>query len=1085
MTLVSVAPNLYVPAVHQPGHEGKTYDWRHPAKSAENTRGVTACVEVLELVDALNRTYRTDALLFTYVLPGYSRQPRVAKDSVGWLASEVSTVPVTTAFFADVDNPGHADWTDEYRAEFERLWLTAPSLQTAGVYHSRRGWRVVQPLERPIPVTESEAYLHRWMRQLDAEGIRLDHACKDWTRYFRMPHVLRDGKPYRSPVVRLERMAPIALDPIDPERIARVVRSTKHNVAPVSIEFAAALPERYLSLVERLAVPVRAVETDRHAMFYALAGALLERQVPSEHVPEVCCAVAAAAGLPDPSKRRSSARDAVMRRAGGGEIPGRRQLGAKWPAVATALDAATATGAAARMYDQAAATSTVAPRSLAETTAALEQAIRIAPDGVTLIAAECGVGKSAAAGRIACERASKLGGESGRAPAQSKTAISVDKNAVAIRTVETLRAQGVAVKRLFGPLSLLRHDGTPECRFHDAALALLQGGQSIQWELCEGRGKDPCEYREVCRAADGIDGPDNARISVGTHGLLSSLSAEAGTTGLLVIDEPPALLETLSFTLDDLEHAEAQLGAFSPRFAAALRPAVVALTSWVRDPAREPTTLPGAIQAAADAMDHTTLVDAITATGIEATDDAAANAIAAVAAALPPDAKTKYPPVKYWEIRRARGNVGAARAIGGASRVLGMIHRVLTSEAHASVRLEDDRMLVTAPREDLVRALRREGSTVVTDANIDLHAPIIERIVEYRPPLHRFAAVDGAPIARTIARCASANRKAWFSHGRIVWSAGVAAALKRALDWAAEDPSVTMLGLITYRLLRLAIENTLRPGDPVLQRAWDDAGQRKSDLLEARNVLAPVLRAFRGRLEVRHYGALRSVNDLADADAIVTLGDPWPNLGSVQHDAAFLELPDWRGRFEALARAELEQAHGRLRTVHRSRPGRALHLGNVVPGGSGWADGRVEIREALVGRPRTETTMTPLEFREIRESLGLSVRTFAAELGCSPGTVSRYERAERTIGGAVAIAVRTMVTPVQTGSAPETGLKGVLATGAHVGVLPKPPVEEASSYRGFWQHGRLDTCVQYDTLSETPTEAEQDELAAWLAEEAS
>src|SRR5262249_49510255 len=160
----------------------------------------------------------------------------------------------------------------------------------------------------------------------------------------------------------------------------------------------------------------------------------------------------------------------------------------------------------------------------------------------------CGLGKTAAIRRVAAERAQKEyetdTATGARAPWQSKTAISVDKNSLAEQIARDLRAAGASVKRIYGPLSVLRQDGTPECRFYETARLLVEGGQSIQREFCEGRGKQKCEFYDVCRAREGIDGPADARITVGPHALLSQLNAAAGSTGLVVIDEPPALLET-------------------------------------------------------------------------------------------------------------------------------------------------------------------------------------------------------------------------------------------------------------------------------------------------------------------------------------------------------------------------------------------------------------------------------------------------------------------------------------------------------------------------------------------------------------
>ena len=110
---------------------------------------------------------------------------------------------------------------------------------------------------------------------------------------------------------------------------------------------------------------------------------------------------------------------------------------------------------------------------------------------------------------------------------------------------------------------------------------------------------------------------------------------------------------------------------------------------------------------------------------------------------------------------------------------------------------------------------------------------------------------------------------------------------------------------------------------------------------------------------------------MAGVDQLVTLGDPWANLDEVKHACSYLGLPDWEERYEAMCRAELEQAHGRLRTIHRTRPGRALHVGAVVPGGPGWEAEHVTLRRA-----DTTRASAPLQPKVIgREVTAASIRT--------------------------------------------------------------------------------------------------------------
>jgi hypothetical protein len=278
------------------------------------------------------------------------------------------------------------------------------------------------------------------------------------------------------------------------------------------------------------------------------------------------------------------------------------------------------------------------------------------------------------------------------------------------------------------------------------------------------------------------------------------------------------------------------------------------------------------------------------------------------------------------------------------------------------------------------------------DANADLHLPGFAKVVGYDPPLHRFRAEDGAPITRTHLRCGSATRRSWLSHGRLVLDTGLLAALRGVASWADECAATlgrpVVLGVITIRLIEIAIRHA--QGEDVVAD-WLAAKQSTSTLVAAREAIAEIF-ASTGPIALAHYGATRGLNRLAGVDCLATVGDPWPNLGTIRAESDYLGV-DFDARVEAVAMAELEQAHGRLRTVHRTRAGYALHVGNLLPGGSGWkaAPGRPAIRATRLvgGRPPAGAPMAPDELAGIVAALG-GVRATARALGCSHTTVGRY-----------------------------------------------------------------------------------------------
>ena len=213
---VAVAPTKFAVGVEAPGYRDHTYDWR---SQTDNSRGVRATFKLAPLAAALERTYTTDAHLVSYyivdrvgrVLP---EQPRVNKGGLSWLLEQGYAVE-HELLFCDVDNPLHGEWDDRQRAAFDELWATAAPLQTTGVYLTRHGYRLIQPLDEPVSASEAERYLASWLDELSDHGITPDTACVDWTRLFRLPHVRRGPVAYRSPFVDLSRLSPRRIVPKD------------------------------------------------------------------------------------------------------------------------------------------------------------------------------------------------------------------------------------------------------------------------------------------------------------------------------------------------------------------------------------------------------------------------------------------------------------------------------------------------------------------------------------------------------------------------------------------------------------------------------------------------------------------------------------------------------------------------------------------------------------------------------------------------------------------------------------------------------------------------------------------------------
>ncbi len=929
MPLVGVVPAYNIRGVDAPGavnptfadRDGPnpTYDWRAEPGSVDNTARITPALVTHDLTNALTADYDTPSLLSCYVVRGPDGRaldafPRIRKSGLSWVLSQGYTVTVEL-FAADVDNAGKRPWTENDRIAAVYRYTREPGI---GVYFTPRGLRILQPISRALAAgDESESAGRSWVLGIAARfGFSLtpsqdraycDPSCSDWTRLYFLPNAARGGSRYRSPAILIDGMRPVS-----PPRGVAVVRRGSGAVRDIAgIVFARSPPATYDQLIAALTGPLRVggYRGERHGIYLSLAGALLGRRVPPEHVPAIVWSVASVAGVASPEHHRRSAIDTVGEWASGRPVRGRAGLP---DTIRDAFDVATLRGVSGRRR----AAVSVEPIAVAQ--ARLLGSIRNAPIGLTVVQTPCGLGKTTAAQAVALERsASGL-----------RTAIAVPTHEKSIEIVDELRGAGVAVRRVFGQLSLLSDDGSAVCRFADTARHLAAGGQSIAWEFCDGRRVSPCEFRGTCAAYAGRDGPDDARVFVGPHALLPELDRRAGS-GLLIVDETPALTTSETITEADLIQALASIDLFEPEYGAPLALAVDAFQRWIATAALRTTLDGAAILADVNAQ----LLDVAR----EAVGDPDAGARACVAGAgLASGARGDAPPLRRAVAFAARHSVGLAQQIGIASRVLRVVRDAVVSEpsrvwvdeivrgtgrrgADVSVDCAADTtepaqsplryaVVTTIPR-GVTNALRRDGSVVLLDASAGVHAALYRAVVGYDPPTVAIGGEDLGRVSRTILYTRDAVRSRGLSEYAVL-----SRFIRSAVTWALSDPTIHDIGIISMLAVERILSSELRRGH--------------GDIYDSLRLLAspPAL---------GHYGALRGLNAFSDLDALITIGDPWPNLAAVGGVASIAGV-DGDAYSEALVQAELEQAHGRIRTIHRRRPARLLHVGRVCPGG--WVD---------------------------------------------------------------------------------------------------------------------------------------------------
>jgi hypothetical protein len=190
-------------------------------------------------------------------------------------------------------------------------------------------------------------------------------------------------------------------------------------------------------------------------------------------------------------------------------------------------------------------------------------------------------------------------------------------------------------------------------------------------------------------------------------------------------------------------------------------------------------------------------------------------------------------------------------------------------------------------------------------ADLDVHAPTIESVVGYAPAVTRVEPQETADVHRI-----------WLSMP------------------TSKTQLVTEYGIrtdLTLDALRIAARDA---------RDWLGHSIDRALVVTHQPVIAAISSTIEGRLtlatigaDTAYYGALRGLDRWADCQLVITIGDPRPNIGEIERQARVAPMPTP----DQLAACELEQAHGRLRTIHRAGRLVIVHVGYVRPRGHAWA----------------------------------------------------------------------------------------------------------------------------------------------------
>lgn len=174
-----------------------------PTKFVEginNLNDSAVALDLLTFEQAFESTHPTDSHFLTYTItpPGpFPRINKAALDSIRAAGAEV----VATMIVLDYDNPKHRAWMPGEWDTFLTALADADMTWTL-LYGTRGGARLVYVLDAPCPVDIVEGYHDAIVEKLNHTSFgagRWDSSVSDWTRFFRLPFVVREGLPTGDP----------------------------------------------------------------------------------------------------------------------------------------------------------------------------------------------------------------------------------------------------------------------------------------------------------------------------------------------------------------------------------------------------------------------------------------------------------------------------------------------------------------------------------------------------------------------------------------------------------------------------------------------------------------------------------------------------------------------------------------------------------------------------------------------------------------------------------------------------------------------------------------------------------------------
>lgn len=907
-------------------------------------------------------------------------------------------------------------WWSLLRRRIEALDAVHPG---AFAYRTRGGARVIYRPRVPLVIENGTGEI-AWKRLYLACLVYLarrfsivaDPSISDWPRLIRLPHVTRDGVFQRAetlgdpfsvgvldfgddgedegamefarrlaantkvwaPALRI-----LARNALPPERRARNTRPIKHHAVHDIGTWNALASDLGRALTRH---------TGRHGVHLALAGACYDRGVPLERGPELARAICAASGETD--DRPQVWQTTADRVRAGQTVTGYGHLATHWPDLAALIDTALPSGGGARaVRDELDERGTPDDILASEASSTIRMVLTSRVPGPSLLRVTEGAGKTRTAVDVLRERALAAGGMES-IPSAMKSLYVAPTHRVAAEVADALRGvRGVYLR------SVLAAGG---CAYH-VPLARVTAARHAVQTWCEGWGMGykgapkPCDKLKGCPARAGavvqLGGDGSPAVVVTVHSLLQQGLNEVGDNALVIIDEDPDAVEALTLTREDQETAASAETEFamSERFRGPVLRALAAGLERGDLPMKNP--LAEVFARGCDVLrdDAAWKADVEREYGAEVSQDAILQTFAwkVVWTEFKDTKETTWRRRGAWAPRpskRAHGAVIAgtsserftaaslthatvARLVAGVVQAKAPHGAEHSERAVAAVEVAPGdgshrvlRAVIASPA--VAAALHRYGPTVLLDATAN--ATVINALAQGNVPVANVRVRDGAPILRRLLYWSGASRKHVLGNsGDVRWADGLERYLRAALAQVIER-GAKQVGLFTWKPLA----DVLRAGTNPTARALLDE-------LVAAGVA----------LTVGHYGDARSRNDWADCDALVSLGDPKPNVGASRAIAAVLGLSEQHDEvYRRATAAELSQVAGRLRAPWRKAPALHVHVGTIAP--ASW-DSRAEVLELPKG---VMTEVNPAAVTEAVHVYG-SRRVAAAAVGASVATMRR------------------------------------------------------------------------------------------------